>query len=332
MSGLELLAKPVLESVVQKAVGDISVNAANDISHHIVSETASSVEQRELSLSIEDIGHSDKFRIGELDSPELQNKEICQTRELNASCDLRNKIESQYSWNDKMLSSESGERVYSVEAGKDSYLLNGELPENSKFIIANPGGENTITVTTDEFGRHKTIDIDSIQRTDGTRDIYQQQRCCELKDGFRGKDDAGHILAREFGGPPEQFNLLPQDSYVNRFGEQRNMEKSWEKLLDNGGTVKDIHIDVNYAEGSDSFRPTGYEVSCKENDIPVYRYIDNTPRNDTFRPQINNVETQNHDDYTIDNYTEEEHWYDSCTPDELSCEDGDNDHWNGDIG
>ena len=50
-----------------------------------------------------------------------------------------------------------------------SVYLDGELPENSKFIIANPGGENTITVTTDEFGRHKTIDIDSIQRTDGTK-------------------------------------------------------------------------------------------------------------------------------------------------------------------
>ena len=25
-------------------------------------------------------------------------------------------------------------------------------------------------------------------------------------------------------------------------------------------------------------------------------------------------------------------WTDACTPDELSCEDGDNDHWNGDIG
>ena len=25
-------------------------------------------------------------------------------------------------------------------------------------------------------------------------------------------------------------------------------------------------------------------------------------------------------------------WHNACTPDELSCEDGDNDHWNGDIG
>ena len=39
-----------------------------------------------------------------------------------------------------------------------------------------------------------------------------------------------------------------------------------------------------------------------------------------------------HDDHPIDNYTEEEPWYDACTDDELSCEDGDNDHWNGDIG
>ena len=28
----------------------------------------------------------------------------------------------------------------------------------------------------------------------------------------------------------------------------------------------------------------------------------------------------------------DDNWYDACSADELSCEDGDNDHWDGDIG
>ena len=29
---------------------------------------------------------------------------------------------------------------------------------------------------------------------------------------------------------------------------------------------------------------------------------------------------------------EDENWWDACSPDELSCEDGDWDHFNGDLG
>ena len=32
-----------------------------------------------------------------------------------------------------------------------------------------------------------------------------------------------------------------------------------------------------------------------------------------------------------DNYDEND-WMDACDHDELSCEDGDDDHWNGDLG
>ena len=287
MPALEMVAMKAMEAATAKVATDISVSAATDIAHkQIVSDaTFASVEQRTLSQAIGDIGHKD-FRIGEVDTPEIQNKEVYQLRELNAAYDLGKKIEVP-SWNDKILPSDTVEKTFSVESGKDSFLLNGELPENSKIIINNQDGQNVITVKTDEFGRHQTIDIDSIQKFDGTRDLYQQQRCCGLKDGL-ASDDASHILAREFGGPSEQFNLLPQDSYVNRFGEQRLMERSWGKILDNGGTVKDVHIEVNYVEGTNSFRPTGYEISCKENGVQTSYFIDNSPRSNDVSKTISN--------------------------------------------
>ena len=287
MPALEMMAIKAMEAATAKVATDLSVSVATDIAHkQIVSDVAfASVEQRTLSQAIGDIGHKN-FRVGEVDTPEIQNKEVYQLREINAAYDLGKKIEVP-SWNDKIIPSESGERVFSVEAGKDSFLLNGELPKDSTIICYNPDGNNTLSVKIDEIGRHQTIDIDTIQRFDGTRDLYQQQRCCELKDGL-ASDDASHILAREFGGPSEQFNLLPQDSYVNRFGEQRLMERSWGKILDNGGTVKDVHIEVNYVEGTNSFRPTGYEISCKENGVQTSYFIDNSPRSNDVSKTISN--------------------------------------------
>ena len=184
-------------------------------------------------------------------------------------------MENSYSWNDKFIYSDAEEKFYSVTAGKDTYILNSELPENATIIVDNPCANNTITVRTDALGRNHITEIDSIQKVNGVRDLYQQQRCCELKDGFP-TDDASHLLAREFGGPTEQFNYQPMDSYTNRMGDWRCMEKDWGKVLDADGKVTNIRIESLF-EGN-SKRPIGFEISYKENGNMQYRYIDNTPR------------------------------------------------------
>lgn len=76
----------------------------------------------------------------------------------------------------------------------------------------------------------------------------------------KGQDHAGHLFADLFGGSPELDNLVSQLGELNGAGGKYfNMEKGWFKVLDNGGTVTDIDIKINYEPGSS--RPSSFDVS-----------------------------------------------------------------------
>lgn len=188
---------------------------------------------------------------------------------------IEHKIENTCLWDKYVTIGNLGEEAFTVESITNANLLNGELPSNSKIIIKNKHGDNTITVHTDNLSRPRLYDVSQVTKTDGTRDIYQQYLCNFQKDGFP-TDDAGHILAREFGGPCEQINLMPMDSHTNRYGEWRLMEKDIGRALDHGDAVTDFKTEIVY-DGT-SKRPLGFEVSYKNNGSTVYEYIDNTAR------------------------------------------------------
>ena len=269
---------------VKEVAGQAAVEATKQLAEKMAVET---IERTQLTQSVEQVASSNKFRVGEVSSPELTKKNLLETEAKEAATELGSKIEN-YTWNDKCITTDSGEKVYTVEAGKDSYLLNGDLPENATIEVYNPPADNTITVKTDDLSRNSVTEIDCVTRGDGVRSEFQQQRCRYVKDGLVS-DDGGHLLAREFNGPTEQINYLPMDSYTNRMGEWRNMEKSWEKTLDSGGSITDVRIE-SYYEG-DSKRPTGFDVSYKENGEIKYRYIDNTPRQiDLVKNTSGNIE------------------------------------------
>lgn len=269
-----------IEAVALAATQEVTAGAANVEATHLLAEkvamqTTESITVSQNMTTIEQGSHTEQFQVGELSCREINAKDVLKQKETIAINELSDKLENNYTWNDKLVYSDANEKVYSVTAGEDAYILNGELPENATIKVDNPSANNTITVKTDDLGRHQTTEIDSIQRVDGVRDLYQQQRCRYLKDGLVS-DDAGHLLAREFGGPGEQINYQPMDSYTNRMGDWRSMEKDWGKALDAGGEITDIRIESLY-EGSGK-RPVGFEISYKENGNMQYRYIDNTPR------------------------------------------------------
>ncbi len=259
-------------AIVKEVALTKAVEAAQQLAQKIGTE---SIEQARIAQSMEQMNSTNSFRTGEISSPEIDHRKAFEAKEEEATAELVGKMENP-SWSEKQIFPENGDPVYCVEAGKDSCLLNGDLPNNGRIEVKNPIADNTMSVTSDEYGRNKVTEIDTIQKIDGIRDVYQQQRCRQLKDGINS-DDAGHLLAREFGGPAEQINLQPMDSYTNRMGEWRNMEKSWGNTLDSGGKITDVKIESYYEDNSK--RPTGFDVSYKENNVPTYRYIDNTPRN-----------------------------------------------------
>lgn len=177
-------------------------------------------------------------------------------------------------WEDYLAKETSGGKptYEKLQCGKDSELLNGQLPEKSVLELDNPVGNNHLRVETNGHGRVIELKADRLERLDGGRDIYQQRRCCQIKEGKTG-DDGGHLCASEFGGPREQFNYSPMNSQINRHGECRLMEKHIEKALNSGQTVTEYRIRPAY-DGV-SLRPEKFSVSMKIDGIPKHFHIKN---------------------------------------------------------
>lgn len=91
-------------------------------------------------------------------------------------------------------------------------------------------------------------------------------------------DDAGHIFADEFNGPPGLDGVTSQSRTVNRAvkGEYtyRSMELEWANALKNKGTVTDVHVKIDYGFGGK--RPASYKVDYQINNQGFSRYFKNT--------------------------------------------------------
>ncbi len=178
-------------------------------------------------------------------------------------------------WEKYRLAECNGQEMFTpLTSGKDSAALNSELPRSACWEVKSRVCDSSQTIWTDEFGRVVRSLIDKLQLADGVRDLGQQRLCCELKDGLP-TDDAGHILAREFGGAAEQYNMLPMDSYLNRSGEWRNLERGWKRDLLDGKSVTEVQVLPQY-DGI-SGRPVAFEVSYKVDGEVFQQRIENTP-------------------------------------------------------
>ena len=68
--------------------------------------------------------------------------------------------------------------------------------------------------------------------------------------------DEGHVIADSLGGVSNAYNITPQDSYLNRHGTQRKMEKS----IDEAKGARDFHMIITYPD-TETQTPNGYKVS-----------------------------------------------------------------------
>ena len=72
----------------------------------------------------------------------------------------------------------------------------------------------------------------------------------------RSTDDGGHYIARRFNGPPDRFNLFPQDANFNR-GKYRLLEDEWARAKRAGKQVE-IEIVPRFEAGTK--RPSELDV------------------------------------------------------------------------
>ena len=105
---------------------------------------------------------------------------------------------------------------------------------------------------TDEAGRVNKVSGELKLETKD-RNIYQQGKAVEIKDGITGEDQGGHIIARIFNGPGEQINYIPQNAKLNN-GEWKSMENTLKKALEAGKKVE-VDIKIVYNKANSSKRP-----------------------------------------------------------------------------
>ncbi|MCX5815167.1 MAG: DNA/RNA non-specific endonuclease [Proteobacteria bacterium] len=178
--------------------------------------------------------------------------------------------------------SDSGRKEFNLISGQDRDLLNNkELPSNSEIKVYDYDKNNFTVYNTDESSRVSEFirpEIKIIPSENRYFDANQTSKTIACKDGeydnYGNKlDDGGHLIANEFGGIPEQINLVPMESTTNRHGEWRLMEKDLEKAIANNQKISEFRGHCIYDDSSK--RPSGFEVTYNVDGKPVSVYIDN---------------------------------------------------------
>lgn len=134
------------------------------------------------------------------------------------------------------------------------------LREPNVVVDIGYGPQREYWSKTNEFGQ--VIEVwakEIILQDDATEPVTSKNRYCndEAKvPGTEAKDlDEGHIIADSLGGVSNAYNITPQDSHLNREGEQFLMEDSIRKA----GGAYDFYMEIKYLS-TDTQIPQSYSV------------------------------------------------------------------------
>ena len=163
---------------------------------------------------------------------------------------VNNKIDE---FGDKVFGKEKKNTIVETSGKKGNWnkTLNNELEPNKIYKV------DSYNYHTDELGRVNNVNGKLNFKTKG-RNTYQQGKSVDLKDGIKGEDDGGHIIAQIFNGPGEQINYVPQTQTLNR-GDWKAMENEWKEFFNNN-PKGEIKIDIQIIYDGTSKRPEGFNV------------------------------------------------------------------------
>ena len=167
-----------------------------------------------------------------------------------ASDFVNNKIDE---FEDKVFGKEKKNTIVETSGKKGNWnkTLNKELEPNKIYRV------DSYNYHTDELGRVNNVN-GKLDFTTKGRNTYQQGKSVELKNGLKGEDDGGHIIAQIFNGPGEQINYVPQAQTLNR-GDWKAMENEWKEAL-NKIPPDEVKVDIQIIYGGESKRPNRFIV------------------------------------------------------------------------
>lgn len=129
---------------------------------------------------------------------------------------------------------------------------------------------------TDETGKVRQVKT-KIELGTSDRNKHQQRISVELKDGKKGIDQGGHLIANMFKGAGEQINYVPMLGKELNQGQWKKMELEWQKALKKEPPAN-VETEINVLYKAGSKRPLGFLVNYTIDGVPYRKKF----RNFTF--------------------------------------------------
>lgn len=83
--------------------------------------------------------------------------------------------------------------------------------------------------------------------------------------------DEGHVIADSLGGVSNAYNITPQNSYLNRYGEQADVEGEMRDALYSGSEVTNFNAYITYEDNS--MIPINYQINYEiDGALKSYEY------------------------------------------------------------
>lgn len=109
-----------------------------------------------------------------------------------------------------------------------------------------------------------------VLQNDDYEDVTSSGRYCTDEANVKGTEDSkldkGHVIADSLGGVSNSYNITPQNSYLNRDGEQYQMEK----IIRKGGGASNFKAYISYPNDF-TMIPNSYKITFEMNG-EVYNY------------------------------------------------------------
>ncbi len=142
--------------------------------------------------------------------------------------------------------------------------------------------------TTDEWSRTVRIQVDELRKVDGDLEKYRSESVQERVGKYGGEGyDGGHLSGHQFGGAPEDINVVPMLRKVNQ-NHPDSFYRLEKEIADSQGAYSNIDIRIEYGgppgvEPGTSLKgvpkagrvPTKFEVRWVANGVPRSKPFEN---------------------------------------------------------
>ena len=132
---------------------------------------------------------------------------------------------------------------------------------------------------TNEYGQLVYVQANEMKlQDDDNEKVNSDGRYCNDEAKVPGVEssalDEGHAIADSLGGVSNAYNITPQNSTVNRSGEQAEFEEYIRNTENNGQQITDFEYSIIYPN-SDTQVPSEYQVDFKVDGVTKSFTFDN---------------------------------------------------------